>query len=108
MQAVIVAGGKGSRLLGHSGGIAKPLVTVGGRPLIDHQIQLAKEHGFEEIVLLLGYYASEIKSFTADGSRWGVKIRTIEESNPLGTAGAVLANLNILAPVFLFYTAIHY
>lgn len=101
MQAVIVAGGKGSRLLGHTGGIPKPLVTVGGRPLIDHQLQLAKQHGFDDIVLLLGCQAGEIKSFVADGSRWGVKVRTVEESNPLGTAGAVLASLDVLAPRFL-------
>lgn len=101
MQAVIIAGGKGSRLQGHTGGIPKPLVMIGGRPLIEHQILLAKQHGFDDIVLLLGHQAAEIKRFVADGSRWGVNVRTVEEPKPLGTAGAVLASLELLAARFL-------
>ena len=101
MQAVIIAGGKGTRLRERLGGLPKPMAPVGGRPLLEHQILLARQHGFTGIVLLTGYGAQYIREYFGDGGRWGVQIRYCEEEGPLGTAGAVLANLAGLDDRFL-------
>ena len=61
---------------------------------------LAHLHGFDDVVLLNGYGAQHIRDYFGDGERWGVKIRYCEEDRPLGTAGAVLANLGGLDAAF--------
>ena len=102
MQIVILAGGKGTRLLERLGeGMPKPMVDVGGRPLVEHHIRLAAAHGFRDIVLLTGYGADYIREFCGDGSQWGIDITCVEEPGPLGTAGAVLACLDQLSSAFL-------
>ena len=90
MQVVIIAGGKGTRLKERLGDRPKPMVEIGGKPLLEHQIILAREHGIADILLLTGYGAHHIERRFADGARWGVHIRYHRESRPLGTAGAVL------------------
>jgi histidinol-phosphate phosphatase family protein len=101
MQAVIVAGGRGGRLASRTGKLPKALVPIGGRPLLEHQIVLAVRHGFKDIVLLLGYGSAAIEEFVGDGRRWGVTVRSIVESQPVGSAGAVLAALPLLDSRFL-------
>jgi histidinol-phosphate phosphatase family protein len=93
MQAVIIAGGKGTRLVSRTGALPKTLVPVGGKPLVEHQICLAAKHGFLDVVLLLGYGSDEVRELVGNGSRWGVTVRSIVESRPLGSAGAVMAAL---------------
>ena len=90
MQLVIIAGGKGTRLKERLGDLPKPMVEIGGKPLLEHQILLAREHGITDILLLTGHGAHHIEQRFGDGSRWGVRIRYHRESKPLGTAGAVL------------------
>ena len=101
MQLVIVAGGKGTRLQTRLGSLPKAMATVGGEPLLGHQISLARSHGFRNIVMLLGYGASAIREFLGDGSRWGVHVQYHTEEAPLGTAGALLDVLDELADAFL-------
>jgi len=101
MQAVIIAGGKGARLRERLGGLPKPMAPVGGRPLLEHQILLARHYGFTDIVLLTGYGAQYVREYFGNGERWGVEVRYCEEPDPLGTAGAVLANLAGLQERFL-------
>ncbi len=101
MQLVIIAGGKGTRLKARIGDLPKPLVEVCGRPLLEHQLLLAIHSGIRDIVLLTGYGAEHIRSYCGDGSRWGVGIRCVEEPEPLGTAGAVLNALPLLAERFV-------
>ena len=100
MQVVIVAGGKGTRLRERLGDLPKPMAPVDGKPLVEHQVELARRHGCDDIVLLLGYGAKYIRNYFGDGSRWNVGIRYFEENKPLGTAGAVLAVLPELAARF--------
>src|SRR5262249_3533204 len=101
MQLVIVAGGKGTRLRERLlGNLPKPMVDIAGRPLLEHQILLAKRFGFEDILLLLGYGAGSILDYVGDGSRWGTRIQTVVEDQPRGSAGAVFASLDKLAPRF--------
>ena len=100
-QAVILAGGKGLRLRELLGDLPKPMAIIGGKPVLEHQVELAKNHGFEDILLLTGYAACKIENHFQDGRRWGVRIRYQVETQPLGTAGAVISVLESLPEVFL-------
>ena len=88
-KAVILCGGKGTRLRPITHEIPKPLIPVHGRPLVEHIIDLLKKYDIQEILLSVGYKKDKIKDYFGDGKRFGVKISYIEESedDPLGTAG---------------------
>jgi histidinol-phosphate phosphatase family protein len=101
MQAVILAGGMGTRLRQRLGDLPKPMVSIAGKPLLEHQILLARRHGVSDILFLLGHGADAIKDYFGDGSRWGVRIRSVTETVPLGSAGAVLSALPELQDRFL-------
>lgn len=102
-QAIVVAGGMGTRLKARLGDLPKPMIPIGGKPLLEHQVELAKRHGFCEVVIFACYRPDLIQAHLGDGSRWGVKIRYEIEKTPLGTAGAVLAGMNSLAERFLVF-----
>src|SRR3990167_8400759 len=89
MDAVILAGGKGKRLGNLTNTLPKPLIKIGKKPLLEHQINLLKDYGFNKIWILSGYLGEKIKDCVGDGSKWSVKINNIIESKPLGTAGAL-------------------
>src|SRR3989344_8355831 len=89
MDAVILAGGKGRRLGKLTKNLPKPLIRIGEKPLIEHQLNLLKNYGFSNIWILSGYLGEKIKDYVGDGSKWSVKIKHIIESRPLGTAGAL-------------------
>lgn len=87
MQLVIIAGGKGTRL--GLKDIPKPMVKIGEKPLLEHQIELAKKYGINEVFILSGHLANVIEEYFGDGSNFGVKIHHIVEPYPLGTAGSL-------------------
>ena len=87
MQTVIIAGGKGTRL--GLVDIPKPMVEIDGKPLLEHQIELAKKYGSNEFFILSGHLAQVIVDYFKDGSKWGVKIHHVIEPYPLGTAGSL-------------------
>ena len=89
MKAVILAGGKGTRLASFIKNIPKSLVKIGGKPVIEHQILLLRENGIKEIWILLGYLGDEIKKYLQKKERWNVGIHYSQEKEPLGTAGAL-------------------
>ncbi|HJV44798.1 MAG TPA: sugar phosphate nucleotidyltransferase [Bacillota bacterium] len=89
MKAVIMAGGKGTRLRPLTSNLPKPMVPLLGRPCMEYIIELLKEHGITEIAVTLQYLPESIKNYFGDGSDFGVKIVYFEESIPLGTAGSV-------------------
>lgn len=101
MYAVIVAGGKGTRLAERSAGLPKALVEVAGKPMIDYQLELLARHGVSGVTLLCGYGASAMREHCGNGSQWGLRLNYVEEDRPVGTAGAVLACLNQLPERFL-------
>jgi NDP-sugar pyrophosphorylase family protein len=100
-QLIILAGGKGTRLKDRLGDRPKPLIPIAGKPLLEHQVELAKKHGFTEIIIFACYRPDLIERALGDGSRWGVRIRYQIEKEPLGTAGAVLAGYDLLAETFV-------
>jgi NDP-sugar pyrophosphorylase family protein len=73
----------------------KPLIPVAGKPLLEHVLAHLSSHGVEEVALATNYRAEQIEAFAGDGSRFGVKIRTIREPQRMGTAGA----LSLLDPI---------
>jgi len=99
-QLVILAGGKGTRLKDRLGDLPKPMISIGGKTLLEHQLELARAHGFTDVLLFVCYRADLIQEHLGDGSRWGLRIRYIHEKEPLGTAGAVLAGFDQLAERF--------
>jgi histidinol-phosphate phosphatase family protein len=100
-QAVILAGGAGTRLRERLGDLPKPMIPIGGKPLLEHQVELAKRHGFFDFIFFVQYRAELIERHFAEGGNWGVRIRYVVEKEPLGTAGAVLAGLDQLTERFL-------
>jgi histidinol-phosphate phosphatase family protein len=100
-QLVVLAGGSGTRLRERLGDLPKPMIPIGGRPLLEIQLELAKRHGFDDILIFAFYRADLIEKHFGDGSRFGVRIRYIIETEPLGTAGAVLAGFELLADDFV-------
>src|SRR5438132_2934010 len=73
-QAVILAGGRGTRLKPLTDSRPKPMVEIQGKPFLQYQIEQLREQGFQKILLLLGYLPEVVQDYCGDGSRWGIKI----------------------------------
>lgn len=86
---VIMAGGQGNRLRPYSEKCPKPLLRVGGKPMLEHIIMRAQGEGFQRFRLAIHYLGHMIEDYFEDGSRWGVQIDYLREPEPLGTAGAL-------------------
>jgi D,D-heptose 1,7-bisphosphate phosphatase len=100
-QAVILAGGKGTRLKEVSGNLPKPMVPVLGKPLLQYLIEQCVEYGISSIKLLVSYKKEVIEDYFGDGSQYGVTIQYIVEDIPRGTAGALMDALPELNEQFL-------
>jgi mannose-1-phosphate guanylyltransferase len=93
-KALILAGGKGTRLYPITKEIPKPLVPLHDKPIMQHTIELFKKYGINDIIISVGYKGDKIKEYFGNGKRFGVNITYIEENEPLGTAGP----LNLARP----------
>lgn len=100
MQAVILAGGKGTRLASRLNGKPKPLVDVGGIPLLERQLVTLAAQGVTEAIILVNHEASQVADFLAE-REFGCTTMLIDDGDPRGTAGAVIACRDRLAPTFL-------
>lgn len=100
MQAVILAGGKGTRLASRLHGRPKPLIEVGGFPLLQRQIAALASHGVSDIILLVNHAADQIATFIAH-TELPATVTLIDDGDPRGTAGATLACLEQLQERFL-------
>ena len=89
MKAVIMAGGKGTRLRPLTSNQPKPMISIVNKPCMEHIVNLIKRHGIEEIVTTLGFMPEVIEAYFGDGSGWGVKMEHSIEEEPMGTAGSV-------------------
>ena len=89
MKAIIMAGGKGTRLMPLTNSIPKPMVNIIDKPVLEYVINLCKNHGITEIGITLGYLPDVIVDYFGDGKKFGVNITYFFEDEPLGTAGGV-------------------
>lgn len=101
MRAIILAGGKGTRLKPYTTIIPKPLVPIGNQmPILEIIIRQLAHHGFDHITITVNHLAELIMAFFHDGSKWGVKIDYSIEDKPLSTIGP-LTLINDLPENFL-------
>lgn len=100
-QAVILAGGMGTRLGPLSQGRPKVMIEVGGRPFLEWQIRQLAAQGFCDVLLLVGYQAAQIRKHFGDGRAWGLGIRYSDEPKPSGTGSAIRLAKSQLASRFL-------
>ncbi|ADV61414.1 Nucleotidyl transferase [Isosphaera pallida ATCC 43644] len=92
MKAILLAGGKGTRLRPFTAVLPKPLMPLGEpepMPIIEIVLRQLARDGFDDVTILTGYFAEFIETFCGDGSRFGTRLRYIRESHPLGTAGGL-------------------
>lgn len=89
MQAVITAGGKGTRVASVKSNIPKPMLPVCGKPVLQHQIECLKRQGISDITLTIGHLGAQIRDYFGRGQKFGVRITYVQEETPLGTAGAL-------------------
>lgn len=88
ISALIMAGGRGERLKPFTDTIPKPMLLVGGKPIIEHNIDRLISFGISEIYISVKYLKEYIFDYFGDGSKKGISIKYIEEDEPLGTLGA--------------------
>jgi histidinol-phosphate phosphatase family protein len=101
VQVVILAGGRGTRLGEHARAVPKPMVAIGGRPNLEHQLLLAKRYGFKNVLFLVSHLADRIEAHFGDGRSLGAEISYCIEDPPLGTAGALRHADTLLQDRFL-------
>ncbi len=89
--AVILAGGKGTRLKPFTMTIPKPLLPLGDTPILEIVFEQLVTTGISRIVLTLGHMSQLVLASVGDGSRWGIRVESVLEDEPLGTAGSLRA-----------------
>lgn len=89
MQAVILAGGKGTRLRPYTTVLPKPLMPIGDMPVVEVIVRQLRAAGFDRLVLAVGYLPHLFRAFIGDGERFGGPVEFVLEESPLGTAGAM-------------------
>jgi mannose-1-phosphate guanylyltransferase len=101
VQALILAGGEGTRLRPLTSTIPKPVVPLAGRPFIAYMLEWLRGHGVEEVILACGFMADDVRAVLGDGAHLGLSLKYIEEPRPLGTGGALKFAEDLLEERFL-------
>ncbi|MCL2630543.1 MAG: nucleotidyltransferase family protein [Firmicutes bacterium] len=101
INAVIMAGGKGTRLQPLTSEVPKPLVKIIDKPVMECIIELLKKHGITEIAVTLGHMADKIIDYFGNGENFGVNLTYFVENEPLGTAGSVKGCESYLSDTFI-------
>ena len=101
MQALILAGGEGTRLRPLTTTVPKPVVPLVDRPLIAFMLDWLAGHGVDDVIMSCGFLASGVHNVLGDGSARGIRIRYVEEPRPLGTGGALKFAEELLDERFL-------
>jgi NDP-sugar pyrophosphorylase family protein len=102
-KAIILAGGKGTRMRPLTYEMPKPMIPLKGKPLIQHIIELCRKYEIREIILSIGYMGDKIRDHFGDGSHLGVDIKYVEEHEEMGTAGPLLLAKEHLKSPFLMF-----
>jgi mannose-1-phosphate guanylyltransferase len=101
MQALILAGGEGTRLRPLTTTVPKPVIPLVDRPFIAFMLDWLRSHGIDDIVMSCGHLASGVRNVLGDGAAYGIKLRYVEEPRPMGTGGALKYAESLLAERFL-------
>ena len=89
MQALILAGGEGTRLRPLTSNVPKPVVSLVDQPFIGYMFEWLRGHGVEDVIMSCGFLADGVRAVLGDGSSFGIRLRYVEEPKPLGTGGAL-------------------
>ena len=100
MQALILAGGEGTRLRPLTSRMPKPVVPLVDRPFITFMLEWLRGHGVDDVILSCGFMADGMRQVLGDGSELGLRVRYLEEPKPLGTGGALKFAEELLAERF--------
>jgi len=101
MQALILAGGEGTRLRPLTSTVPKPVVPLVDRPFIAYMLDWLRGHGVDDVIMSCGFLASGVRNVLGDRSAYGVRLRYMEEPHPLGTGGALKFAESLLDERFL-------
>jgi len=101
VQALILAGGEGTRLRPLTSTIPKPVVPLAGRPFIAYMLDWLHGHGVEEAIIACGFMADDVRAVLGDGAQFGLRLKYVEEPRPLGTGGALKFAEGLLEERFL-------
>ena len=96
MKAMILAAGLGQRMRPLTDHLPKPLLPVGGTPLLQYHFERIRAAGISQVIINLAYLGEKIREFAGDGNRFGLEIIYSEEPEPLETAGAILNAMHLL------------
>jgi NDP-mannose synthase len=101
MKAIVLAGGKGTRLLPYTALIPKPLMPIGEMTIVEILLRQLAFFGADDVTMCTGHQAALIEAVLGDGTRYGVRIRYLREEQPLGTIGPLRAMADELPEHFL-------
>ena len=101
MQALILAGGEGTRLRPLTSTVPKPVVPLVDRPFIGFMLDWLRSHGVDDVVMSCGHMAEGVRAVLGDGADLGLRLRYVEEPRPLGTGGALKFAESLLDERFL-------
>jgi NDP-sugar pyrophosphorylase family protein len=101
MKAIVMAGGKGTRLQPFTASFPKPLVPLGDMPVLELLLRQLKAAGVKEVILAVNHLHHLIRAFCGDGSAFGLKVDYVLEDSPLGTAGPIAAVLDRVGDDFI-------
>ena len=105
MKAVLMAGGRGTRISSIARDIPKPMIKICGKPILEHEIACLREQGFIDLIITVSYLSEVIINYFGDGSKFGVHIEYFIEKEPLGNAGALFKLKDKLLEDFLLLNA---
>jgi mannose-1-phosphate guanylyltransferase len=101
MQALILAGGEGTRLRPLTSTVPKPVVPLVDRPFMAFMLEWLRGHGVDDVVMSCGFLAAGVRNVLGDGSAYGIRLRYVEEPQPMGTGGALKFCESLLDDRFL-------
>jgi mannose-1-phosphate guanylyltransferase len=101
VQALILAGGEGTRLRPLTSTVPKPVVPLVDRPFISYMLEWLRRHGVDQAIISCGFMAGEVREVLGDGTSLGLDLRYVEEPEPLGTGGALKFAENLIEERFL-------
>ena len=105
MKAVIMAGGRGTRISSVASDIPKPMIKIEGKPVLEHEIECLRDQGFTELIITVSHLGHIIMDYFGDGEKFGVHIEYFNEKEPLGNAGALFKIKDRLTEDFLLLNA---